>query len=118
MAGDFEEEMTNVAESSAFENSFELPGGNIIVIGIERFRCLEIVFQPNLTGLELDGIADTTFQTVVKCVVDVCKDVYANIALSEGTTMYPCISERMSKVGTALAPSMWISKEEYRCQPL
>jgi len=91
--------------SSALEKSFELPDGNIIVIGNERFRCPEVLFQPNLTGLEMDGIADSTFQTIMKCDVDIRKDLYANIVLSGGTTMFPGISERMSKEITALAPA-------------
>merc|ERR1711924_556453 len=93
------------AESSALEKSFELPDGNIIVIGNERFRCPEVLFQPNLTGLEMDGIADCTFQTIMKCDVYIRKDLYANIVLSGGTTMYPGIGERMTKELTALAPS-------------
>merc|ERR1719337_276415 len=105
VAVDFEEEMKKAAESSALEKSFELPDGNIIVIGNERFRCPEVLFQPNLTGLELDGIADSTFQTIMKCDVDIRKDLYANIVLSGGTTMFPGISERMSKEVTALAPA-------------
>merc|ERR1711897_8493 len=52
IAVDFEEEMKKAAESSALEKSFELPDGNIIVIGNERFRCPEVLFQPNLCGLE------------------------------------------------------------------
>ena len=66
--------MKKAAESSALEKSFELPDGNIIVIGNERFRCAEVLFQPNLTGLEMDGIADSTFQTIMKCDVDIRKD--------------------------------------------
>ena len=94
----------NVIEKD-LEKSFELPDGNIIVIGNERFRCPEVLFQPNLTGLEMDGIADSTFQTIMKCDVDIRKDLYANIVLSGGTTMFPGISERMSKEITALAPA-------------
>jgi len=105
IAVDFEEEMKKAAESSALEKSFELPDGNIIVIGNERFRCPEVLFQPNLTGLEMDGIADSCFQTIMKCDVDIRKDLYANIVLSGGTTMFPGISERMSKEVTALAPA-------------
>eukprot|EP00536_Pseudo-nitzschia_multiseries_P009084 jgi/Psemu1/241812/estExt_Genewise1.C_2460060 len=105
IAVDFEDEMKKAAESSALEKSFELPDGNIIVIGNERFRCPEVLFQPNLTGLEMDGIADSTFQTIMKCDVDIRKDLYANIVLSGGTTMFPGISERMSKEVTALAPA-------------
>eukprot|EP00977_Amphora_coffeiformis_P030407 scaffold46777_cov252-Amphora_coffeaeformis.AAC.1 len=105
VAVDFEEEMKKAAESSALEKSFELPDGNIIVIGNERFRCPEVLFQPNLMGLEMDGVADSTFQTIMKCDVDIRKDLYANIVLSGGTTMFPGISERMSKEITALAPA-------------
>jgi|Transcript_50634 actin beta/gamma 1 len=105
VAVDFEEEMKKAAESSALEKSFELPDGNIIVIGNERFRCPEVLFQPNLTGLEMDGIADSTFQTIMKCDVDIRKDLYANIVLSGGTTMFPGIGDRMSKEIVALAPA-------------
>ena len=41
----------------------------------------------------------------MKCDVDIRKDLYANIVLSGGTTMYPGIGERMTKELTALAPS-------------
>src|SRR3569623_2367956 len=97
--------MKKAAESSALEKSFELPDGNIIVIGNERFRWPEVLFQPNLTGLEMDGIADSTFQTIMKCDVDIRKDLYANIVLSGGTTMFPGNADRMQKELTALAPS-------------
>ncbi|KAG7118545.1 Actin like protein [Verticillium longisporum] len=41
----------------------------------------------------------------MKCDVDVRKDLYGNIVMSGGTTMYPGLSDRMQKEITALAPS-------------
>jgi len=41
----------------------------------------------------------------MKCDIDVRKDLYANIVMSGGTTMYQGIAERLSKEVTALAPS-------------
>ena len=105
VALDFDEEVKAASESSIAEKSFELPDGNVIIIGDERFRCPEVLFQPLLIGKEASGIHDCTFQTIMKCDVDIRRDLYANIVLSGGTTMFPGIAERLTKELTALAPS-------------
>jgi actin-related protein len=69
------------------------------------FRAPEALFQPSLIGLESTGIHETTYNSIMKCDVDIRKDLYANIVMSGGTTMYPGIADRMQKEITALAPS-------------
>lgn len=55
--------------------------------------------------MESAGIHETTYNGIMKCDIDIRKDLYANNVLSGGTTMYPGIGDRMQKEITALAPS-------------
>jgi len=71
----------------------------------QTFQYWTIIGLPNpqkktqhQTGKEASGIHDTTFQSIMKCDVDIRKDLYANVVLSGGTTMFEGIGERMTKV--------------------
>jgi len=101
---DFEEAMATSDANSELEESYELPDGNIVTVGNERFRCPEVLFQPNLIGKEDEGIHALTFKSVMKCDVDIRKDLYANTVMSGGTTMFPGIADRLNKEMVALAP--------------
>jgi len=105
VALDYEEAMKGADENSDLEKTYELPDGNVITIGNERFRCPETLFQPSHIGKENEGVHKLTYESIMKCDVDIRKDLYANTVLSGGTTMFTGISERIQKEITALAPS-------------
>merc|ERR1712233_241583 len=54
---------------------------------------------------EVESDVSALTRRIMKCDVDIRKDLYANTVMSGGTTMYPGIADRMQKEITALAPS-------------
>eukprot|EP00758_Cryptobia_borreli_P007901 Tbor_TRINITY_DN5337_c4_g2::TRINITY_DN5337_c4_g2_i1::g.4239::m.4239/K05692/ACTB_G1; actin beta/gamma 1 len=104
VADDYEEEMTNSAKTVS-EEPFELPDGSVIQVGNQRFRCPEALFKPHLIGLEAPGFHEMTFQSINKCDIDVRRDLYSNIVLSGGTTMFKGLPERLGKEVTNLVSS-------------
>lgn len=107
VALDFDSEMKAAADSSMFKKSYELPNGQVIKLGDELFRCPEALFRPSLLTCSngvLLGIHEAIYKSIMKCDIDVRRDLFGNIILSGGTTMFPGFVDRVRAEIARLTP--------------
>eukprot|EP01006_Ploeotia_vitrea_P043155 TRINITY_DN66696_c1_g3_i3.p1 TRINITY_DN66696_c1_g3~~TRINITY_DN66696_c1_g3_i3.p1 ORF type:complete len:384 (-),score=37.71 TRINITY_DN66696_c1_g3_i3:180-1331(-) len=107
VALDYDEECTNYAETNGqgFEKDYELPDGTTMQVSYERFYCPEILFQPAYIGVEGGGMHHLVAESISKCDIDMRKDLWNNVVLSGGTTMFEGIEDRMKFELDTLAPT-------------
>merc|ERR1711972_1158345 len=84
-AEDFDAELAAAESSQDIEKNYELPDGQVITIGAERFRACEPLFQPSLIGKESSGVHQLTYDSIQKCDVDIRRDLYTNTVPSVST---------------------------------
>ena len=83
IAFDYNTELKSTVDADK-KQTFELPDGNFITVGVKRFHCVKSVLPSSFTSKEANGVYDTSF---MKCDADIRRNLYVNVVLSTGTTM-------------------------------
>lgn len=110
VALDFDQEMSGANGQGKVEKVYELPDGNVITVGNERFRCSEAFFDPfHHLGFETPRVHMTVHQSITRCDPDIRNDLYQNIVLSGGSTLFPGLCDRLHKEMTALVPGVKVN---------
>ncbi|OIW18835.1 hypothetical protein TanjilG_25278 [Lupinus angustifolius] len=88
---------------------YELPDGQIIEIGADRFKIPDILFTPTLVqtipGMEsfaeiapsVRGLPQMVIESINKCDVDIRRELFSSILLAGGTASMQQLKERLEK---------------------
>ena len=75
-----------------------------VIVKDQRIRCPEALFKPSMIGKEGNGFGQTCYDSIQKCDIDIREELYNNIILSGGNTMFKGLSERLTKEIKILSP--------------
>ncbi|KAL8960913.1 MAG: hypothetical protein Q9193_002455 [Seirophora villosa] len=74
---------------------YALPDGKKVKIGSERWKAPEILFEPELIGLEYPGIHQIVVDAINRTDMDLRKSLFGNIVLSGGSTLCKGFGDRL-----------------------
>ncbi|KAM1256938.1 hypothetical protein EV1_030734 [Malus domestica] len=98
-----------IAYSNIPMTSYELPDGQTIEIGADRFKIPDILFNPSLAqtipGMEhfaeiapaVRGLPQMVIESINKCDVDIRRELFSSILLAGGTASMQQLKERLEK---------------------
>ncbi|KAL3512278.1 hypothetical protein ACH5RR_024995 [Cinchona calisaya] len=100
-------------DDSSYSNipmtSYELPDGQTIEIGADKFKTPDILFNPSLAqtipGMEnfaeitpsVRGLPQMVLESINKCDVDIRRELFSSILLAGGTASMQQLKERLEK---------------------
>ena len=108
---EYENDLQNFSKKNDSEKEYQMPDGSIIRLGSERFRCPEPLFKPNLIGRNFEGICENINKSLISLELKkedddeekIKKELYSNIILSGGSSMFPYLPERLASEITKLS---------------
>jgi centractin len=75
--------------------AFELPDGNVVDVGPERFRAPELLFNPALGGTEYAGVSECVHSAVQGMDVALRKELYGTVVLAGGASKTRGFAQRL-----------------------
>ncbi|XP_008832125.1 actin-related protein T1 [Nannospalax galili] len=82
---------------------YKLPDGNVIQMGDHLCEVPEVLFTPDHLGIHDLGLSKMVCNSIMKCDPDIQENLFAEIVLSGGTTLFPELQDRLLKELEVLA---------------
>lgn len=102
------ERYCNVAMDPATHSNapvdYQLPDGRTVSLGAEQSMCPEALFNPSVMGASIPALHDAIYASVQACAMDIRKELFANVVISGGNTLFSGLPERLQKELTSLVP--------------
>lgn len=74
---------------------YQLPDGQTITVGSERYQATDLLFDPSLIGSEEMGIADVLTTAIALSDLELRSKLYSQVVLAGGTTLLPGLGDRL-----------------------
>ncbi|XP_047679459.1 actin, alpha skeletal muscle 2 isoform X3 [Prionailurus viverrinus] len=106
VALDFDKEKVKT-DSPSYAQKVQLPDGQEVTLGQEKFFCPEVLFQADLMGRNDLGIHMKAFQSISSCSPTLWKILFGHIVLSGGTGSCSGLRFRMQReISTLVSPTI------------
>ncbi|XP_002720324.1 actin-related protein T1-like [Oryctolagus cuniculus] len=90
-------ELCKTVEEYTPPREYILPDGHVISIEDSMTKVPEVLFSPDQLGINSPGLSEMVSISIMKCDTDIQKNLFADIVLCGGTTLFQGLEERLMK---------------------
>ncbi|XP_038071385.1 actin, muscle-like [Patiria miniata] len=95
LALNFQPEMARLASDPSLAKDYRLPDSKVITVSKEQLQCPEALLRPLVMGINAPGLCQLAVDSIEKCESSLREDMYANIVLSGGSSLFPGLADRL-----------------------
>jgi actin-related protein len=85
--------------------TYYLPDDSVVRLSAERSNIPEAIFKPSLIDLDQTGLHEFCFKSIMKSNTEIRSEMFKNIILAGGNTLFENFKERLSYEINQLAPT-------------
>eukprot|EP00667_Euglena_gracilis_P014316 EG_transcript_14815 len=101
----YEAELAQCDTKQSYERQYTMPDGAVINLTRNRFQPPEVLFNPALMGMEdVQGVHRAISSCVLQCAPDLRREMYSNLVLGGGNTLFPKFEDRLQREVAGLVP--------------